>query len=346
MKIEIGESLIVSWLKHAKNCQIVQMNWKPSVNSWELYNEDVLEKMIRKTEDRYLAFDLNLFKNSSSVSQIILQGEIDVLGMEIINSQVSKIYGVDIAFHENGLQYGAKLETVSRVLKKMVRTAVTLVGFFDTKKADIIFATPKIHTSKLILLEEMISDLNEFFNMEFQTEFNFRLISNESFKEDIFDPVINLSGNVADTSELFMRSLQLYNLFNDGDTMESSNKRGLNTKQIKDIPDTDQSKYNGVKVGALVRSTFPKLVESDLLSEEDIERLQEEDYSKYTFDLNYPFIKKVHDNLPVTEQRQVNNHSRYYSNVLKIKNERYLITSEWYSRSKTRYVNWLELKGF
>ena len=28
MKIEIGESLIYSWLRHEKQCQLVQTNWK------------------------------------------------------------------------------------------------------------------------------------------------------------------------------------------------------------------------------------------------------------------------------------------------------------------------------
>lgn len=30
MKIEIGESLIYSWLRHAQGCVVTQMNWKPS----------------------------------------------------------------------------------------------------------------------------------------------------------------------------------------------------------------------------------------------------------------------------------------------------------------------------
>lgn len=30
MKIEMGESLFYSWLRHVKECQIVQTNWKVS----------------------------------------------------------------------------------------------------------------------------------------------------------------------------------------------------------------------------------------------------------------------------------------------------------------------------
>lgn len=35
MKIEIGESLMISWLRHIKECQIAQTNWKPSPK-WEI----------------------------------------------------------------------------------------------------------------------------------------------------------------------------------------------------------------------------------------------------------------------------------------------------------------------
>jgi plasmid stabilization system protein ParE len=36
VKIEKGESLLLSWLRQVKGCQIVQTNWKASVNSWDL----------------------------------------------------------------------------------------------------------------------------------------------------------------------------------------------------------------------------------------------------------------------------------------------------------------------
>jgi hypothetical protein len=30
VKIEVGEHLVRSWLRHVKNCQIAELNWKPS----------------------------------------------------------------------------------------------------------------------------------------------------------------------------------------------------------------------------------------------------------------------------------------------------------------------------
>jgi hypothetical protein len=45
MKIEIGESLLLSWPRHIKECQLVQTNWKPS-SKWELKHKEVLERLI------------------------------------------------------------------------------------------------------------------------------------------------------------------------------------------------------------------------------------------------------------------------------------------------------------
>jgi hypothetical protein len=39
MKIEMGESLILSWLKHVKRCQIVQTNWKVS-KAWDVFKTE------------------------------------------------------------------------------------------------------------------------------------------------------------------------------------------------------------------------------------------------------------------------------------------------------------------
>ena len=45
MKIEIGESLMLSWLKHIKKCQTAQLNWKASTHSWGLHNEENIKKL-------------------------------------------------------------------------------------------------------------------------------------------------------------------------------------------------------------------------------------------------------------------------------------------------------------
>lgn len=49
MKIEMGESLFYSWLRHVKKCQIVQTNWMTS-SQWQLSNEDRLEEIMARTD--------------------------------------------------------------------------------------------------------------------------------------------------------------------------------------------------------------------------------------------------------------------------------------------------------
>lgn len=69
---------------------------------------------------------MNLFKKNSSIGQILQQGEIDTLGIEINRGIVTETYAIDVAFHEAGLNYGSKEETIARVIKKMVRSALNL----------------------------------------------------------------------------------------------------------------------------------------------------------------------------------------------------------------------------
>ncbi len=49
MKIEMGENLFYSWLRHVKECQIVHTNWKVSPQ-WQLQNEDTLDRLARKAD--------------------------------------------------------------------------------------------------------------------------------------------------------------------------------------------------------------------------------------------------------------------------------------------------------
>jgi len=52
MKIEMGESLFYSWLRHVKECQVVQMNWKPSP-SWQIMVEEELKQFMDITNEYF-----------------------------------------------------------------------------------------------------------------------------------------------------------------------------------------------------------------------------------------------------------------------------------------------------
>ena len=111
MKIEMGESLFYSWLRHVKECQIVQTNWKAS-SQWQLQHEDELAELMTATDEHFGSkYGYKIYKKNSSLSQLIQQGECDAVGISIQNDGL-RYYAVDVAFHESGLNYGTREETV------------------------------------------------------------------------------------------------------------------------------------------------------------------------------------------------------------------------------------------
>ena len=87
-----------------------------------------------------------------------------------------------------------------------------LYGYFGSDEGEIIFATPKVNKSIVDVLYPYLQDVRNIFD-ELYFNYEVRFIANEDFAEKILEPVIASSSLVADTSELFMRSIQMYNMF-------------------------------------------------------------------------------------------------------------------------------------
>lgn len=87
-----------------------------------------------------------------------------------------------------------------------------IYGYYNTSKAEVIFASPKISEKlkkKLDAAVEMLQDQTD----QMGLNFHFQIIGNNDFKEIVLDPVLKLGDDVADTTELFLRSNQLVALF-------------------------------------------------------------------------------------------------------------------------------------
>lgn len=97
MKLEMGESLISSWLKHGVGCKIVQLNWKAD-KSWKGIDEKKVKTVVSDAKKYFRNYGQDFSKQDSQ--PFILQGEIDVLGYDWDNNI---FYLTDIAFHENNL---------------------------------------------------------------------------------------------------------------------------------------------------------------------------------------------------------------------------------------------------
>lgn len=205
MKIEMGESLMLSWAKHVKHCQIATLNWKCS-GCWEGHNHQEIDELI---ENMKKMFSEDVFGKAASAKQIISQAELDVLGINVDNNAVKDIYAIDIAFHENGLLYKDNLH---KITEKLLRSALVLYSVFNVKNGNIIFASPKVQPKDVGILQTRTTEIEQFMrNHGF--DFKFVFLCNQQFYEEILLPVQTQSEKIADTSELFMRCLKMLSLF-------------------------------------------------------------------------------------------------------------------------------------
>ena len=210
MKIEMGESIFYTWLRHIKKCQLVQTNWKAS-KSWDTYDQPELESFMGSARELFLKkHNYDVFKNNSFL-QLIKQAEVDALGISFSDNDM-RIFAVDVAYHENGLIYVNQMITVYTVIKKFLRTAICLRYLFNMNNGDIIFASPKVTPKVMSGLVSAIEEINAlFFNSGFG--FSASLYANNDFNKYVLKPIFAISEDVADTSEMFLRSYQLIKMF-------------------------------------------------------------------------------------------------------------------------------------
>ena len=337
MKIEMGESLFYSWLRHVKECHIVQNNWKVSPQ-WELHHEaDINKLMSRVSEYFFDKYEYKVFKNNSSFAQILQQGECDAIGVAIQDGSTN-IYAVDVAFHENGLNYGEKDVTIMKVIAKTVRTAMCLWGYMECKNAEIVFASPKINPAIYDKLIPCMDEVNNIFK-ELGYGFEARIIANEDFYDDVLHPILLVSEGVADTAELFLRAYQMYNMFAKEKVSGASSRR-TTVKSVKRANETeyvDVSEYKELKIGKIARVILRRKLEEGKASPDEIQQMQTVEYSKEIFDIQYPLLVK-----DGTEFDTV----RYYAEPVYINDEKYYMCSQWFevaaNNDRPYLIKWIE----
>ena len=323
MKIEMGESLFYSWLRHVKECQIVQANWKPS-SSWQLLHQDEIDDFMRISNEYFnQKYGFNIYKKNSSLTQLLRQAEVDSLGISMSDGN-TKIYAVDVAYHEGGLIYGSRQETIERIAKKILRTAMCLRGYFEIGEGEIIFASPKIHISTMNDAESVMADLNALLS-ENQFGFSARLIANDDFNEKILKPIMTESAGVSDTSELFMRAYQLIKMFGN-ENFSEKNTRTVTAGTLSEL-----------KVGKIAQTILRRILESGEVQNDEIFQMLTRDYSKQTFNLNFPLLDTV--------CREYAGMKRYYVEPLTIQGKEYFMCSQWNPNTKDFLLKWLAIRG-
>jgi len=103
-----------------------------------------------------------------------------------------------------------------------------------------------------------------------------------------------------------------------------------------------QDKFANKKVGIIAQTIFKALLESGKCDNYIITNLQTENYSKVTFDMNFPILMKIRNDSQI-KVKMVDHlgRPRYYSTPLQIKGETFLLTSQWYDRNKSYLISWI-----
>lgn len=324
MKLEIAESLIYSYLKHTAGCRIVQSNWRTS-GKWVIteYDTERARMLFNKISESEIF--TGIFKNSS-FNQLVKQAEIDVLG---INTAENTIYGIDVAFHSSGINYGSNSETEFRIIKKILRTVFIMQTYFnENEKFKSYFVTPKVNPATKFRIDEYLLKAREIINDE---NISIEFISNEQFYTEIVDSCLENIDEEHDTTELFSRAVKLIKL--------DSRKKGIdNNVTIRPIISrvhSDKRTVSGMKIGQFVQYSFKKAFEQNLISDSEIINLQDSAYSKQTFNSNYEVLKDK--NQPIKDEY---GRTRYYAKDLFC--GKYHLTSQWVELQWNLLLAWLE----
>ena len=231
-------------------------------------------------------------------------------------------YAVDIAYHESGLNYGSKDETIERISKKLLRSAFLLYLYFDVKDGEIIFASPKINSAVYYDLEKQIDKISKFMSAQ-GFQYKFKLFANTSFAENILNPIIQISSTISDTSELFMRAFQLSNLCEKSINKKQNIKRHITNSEIQ---------YNEFKIGTAVKNKLNYLFSKDYLSTDDISNLKNKEFCKDIFNLNFPLLIEK-------DQSRYDNkgYPRYWKELF---DDKYYVCSQWIENQRSLFEDW------
>jgi len=97
-----------------------------------------------------------------------------------------------------------------------------------------------------------------------------------------------------------------------------------------------------IKIGDFVIKSFYDFITKFSIPQSEIENLQDKLFSKKTFNINFPFLKKIDPSIDLAVMRLVNGYPRYWKQVFTINGTDYLLCKEWYEESRSHYKKWLK----
>jgi hypothetical protein len=238
MKIEVGESLGYSYLRHVKECWLVQANWKVS-ESWPKHSPNTnpdtnteLENLFREMQDEFDS-DGKVFKKTKDVHQLVKQAEIDIVGVDFSGG----VHALEIAFHERGLRYGADPD--KRILKKLLRTYLILRAYHGPhRKLHISFLSPKVNPGVAKPLTTVFNRLRQRY-----PEVTWSLLINGEFRDKVLQATLDAAETTADSSELFVRATRLRDIVGEAESSRNLVSGRQNDSNVQTNKPAGQSDF-------------------------------------------------------------------------------------------------------
>ena len=337
MQIDIAESLLASWLRHERKCQIVQTNWKAIC--WDarirVIKEriNVAEEIINRVNKSFTINNLPLFGNQK-IKQILKQVEIDAIGCEWnSDGKLKKIIAGDVAFHSKRLNYSSgkrRLSNAEIVVSKLVRTLVAVYIFWGKVNTEVFFASPCVAASTEAEIEKDLVKLRDCImnngheDKKLDLRVEIKLYLNKNFHGDIKEKV-HLAVNLGKTnsSELYARSYHLYST--------SYDAFGKHLSQNE-----QETNEDSIKIGRYVQQQFIPYLEKICSVETQSQRIIQE-LTEWELLKNCPVVKQI-DEINDEENR------RYYVTPVRLSKKDYRVCNHWFAHNKESLENWMKSK--
>lgn len=318
MKIEVCEQMLASWLQHIKGCQVVQTNWSPSPLT-EIPDEsiDSVSTFVEAIKSYLGDDDLDIFKKST-MRQMILQCEIDIVGIKIVDGGVGDLYLIDSAFHENGLNYN---KVIATVMKKILRAALVSSIVFPGVPANVIFVSPKCGQTLLKQLTDTLSGIDTVVK-QFYPDTSVLMLFNEAFAETVYRPLLERVDKINNDNDLFIRSMKLSQVAQSYETSNHYETQTPNDQHTAVIGDRTPRGENR----ATVFAALEKLIRDGYMTQELVRQLCSKEYCRSNFKLSsFPLLVK-NSEFHTTEYQDC----RFYSDrVMTIMGDEYRVCSQW-----------------
>ena len=321
---EEKNNTMINWLNQIKKCHIVQLEFSPLIN-WEIQNLESIEEIIKTTKMQLIEKNIVVSEfNIDSYIQKIITSKIDLLGLKISNGIIYESFLLNF----DNLTKNKKNLKPEQIIDSFIEDLLLIItinkGFVNPKITNIICVYPEITSKMLTDLKKLVSIINNIYLME-GLNINIQIYEEQQFINNIMEELRK------DEKSNRLMSKKEYKSF-------ANNSLINENKDVKYDEDNDKSEK---KIGTLVRDTFMQLINNNNLTKDRINKLTDVKYSKNTFDINFPVLKRVELNTPFLEQRQVKGYSRYYSHRLKIMGEEYFLCNDWYERNRTHFNKWV-----